>query len=613
MKRALTILCLLMAIPLHHIIASPAYPYPISYKQPDGSTLTITLKGDEHVKWAISEDGYTLLRDKKGYFEYANTDGRGYLVPSGRIARDVAKRTVNDVNFLSSISKGLGYAQKQISMLKSLRSIQTDIQSKSFPTTGQRKLVCILIGFTDVAFTKTKQDFENLFNQIGYTANNATGSVKDYYLEDSYGQFDLTVTVAGPYTAAHDMAYYGANDSDGNDTNPQALVTEAVTLANNDVNFADFDNDNNGKVDGVYVIYAGYGEEAGASADAIWAHAWSIPPITLDGVVVSDYSCSAELSGASGTNITSIGVICHEFGHVLGAPDYYDTDNSSSGGSFTGTGKWDIMAGGSWNNNGITPAHHNAYTKTYIYGWGQPTVLTSTQSVTVLPAETSNNSFYQINTQTPGEFFLMENRQQSGFDGAIPGHGLIIYHVSSSIAPAIQDNTINVGAPQLMYPVCASALVNPSSTPSSYGYINSAGCPFPGSQLKTSFTDATTPSAQSWLKENTNTPITNIQESATTNAITFNVTIDATGVENISHTFGATTFPNPFSSDLTVSAESPIKNITVYDITGKTILNIPVNLENSKNIGTSNFAKGYYLIKVTDANNNVSTIKTVKQ
>eukprot|EP00825_Cyclidium_porcatum_P024377 TRINITY_DN26811_c0_g1_i1.p2 TRINITY_DN26811_c0_g1~~TRINITY_DN26811_c0_g1_i1.p2 ORF type:complete len:151 (-),score=20.99 TRINITY_DN26811_c0_g1_i1:47-499(-) len=131
---------------------------------------------------------------------------------------------------------------------------------KSFPTTGSRKLVCILIGFTDKAFTKTKLDFENLYNQVGYTVDGATGSVSDFYKENSYNQLNLSVTVAGPYTAANNMAYYGANDAFGDDVKPEALVTEAVNLANSSVNYADFDNDLDGTVDGVYIIYAGYGD-----------------------------------------------------------------------------------------------------------------------------------------------------------------------------------------------------------------------------------------------------------------------------------------------------------------------------------------------------------------
>ena len=203
--------------------------------------------------------------------------------------------------------------------MKSIWDIKSTEGQKAFPTTGNRKLICILIGFKDKAFTKTKTDFDNLFNQVGYNAGGATGSVKDFYLENSYNQFNLTVDVAGPYTASQNMSYYGANDASGNDVRPRELVLEAINFADPTVNFANYDNDNDGTVDGVYIIYAGYGEEAGGGANAIWAHAWQISPVVRDGKTISKYSCSAELRGSSGTTITAIGVICHEFGHVLGA------------------------------------------------------------------------------------------------------------------------------------------------------------------------------------------------------------------------------------------------------------------------------------------------------
>ena len=501
-------------------VSSPAYPKRIKFAQPDGSTITITLKGDERTKWAITPDGYTLLSNSEGYFEYAIADSRGYMVPSGVKAKDVEKRTSEDKEILAKTKKGLFYSIEQQQMLKSIYAIKAKEARKSFPTTGNRKLVCILMGFKDKAFTKTQSDFDNLFNQINYTANGATGSVKDYYLENSYDQFNLTVTVAGPYTADNNMSYYGGNDSNDNDKNPEALVTEAVTKADPAVNYADFDNDGDGYVDGVYVIYAGYGEEAGAPASTIWAHAYHITDKTLDGKIIKNYSCSAELSGSSGTTITAIGVICHEFGHVLGAPDYYDT-NYETNLEFAGTGEWDLMAGGSWNNDGITPAHHNAYTKVMVYGWGTATTLNDGTSVTIPSSKTNANAFYRVNTATTNEYYLIENRQKTGFDAYTPGHGLLIYHVSKDVISHYNSNDINAKAPQLMYPVCASATTNPGSTASTYGNINSGGCPFPGTSNKTSLTDATTPSMKSWLGVATNKPITNISENTGTGVITF--------------------------------------------------------------------------------------------
>lgn len=499
--------------------AVQANPDPVEYKLPDGNFLTVILKGDEKVRWATTVDGYTILRNKEGFFEYAIQSKEGNLSLSGIRASNVEKRSEKENQLLKSVAKGLRYSQTQTQMMKSIWDIKQQETQKSFPTTGERKLICILMGFKDLAFTKTKEDFNALFNQVGYNANGATGSVRDYYLENSWGQFDLTVTIAGPYTASNNMAYYGGNDSNDNDSNPRELAREAVLLADADVDYNDFDNDNDGRVDGIYIIFAGYGEEAGASNDAIWSHAWAFSETYVDGVKASRYSCSPELRGNTGSNLTSIGVICHEFGHVLGAPDYYDTDYEASGGEFPGTGKWDMMAGGSWNNEGITPAHHNGFTKTYIYNWAPVTTLESGNTITLTNAIVEKNNFYRINTTTPGEFFLIENRNQLGFDSKIPGSGMVVYHVHKDVFKS--GNKINASAPQKMYPVCANAGQNPTSLPSSYGNVNSSGMPFPGSGNVTSFTENTKRSMISWDGEKVSKPITNIKRDNTTGHITF--------------------------------------------------------------------------------------------
>ncbi len=495
--------------------AVTAYPYPIEFTQPDGSKITVLLKGDEKIRWAETSDGYSLLFNKTATYEYAMTDENKDMILSGIQARNPEDRSNKEIDFLKTIPKKLFYSSAQIQLMKSVWEVYQTESQYAFPTSGSRNLVCILIGYQDKAFTKTQTDFNNLFNQINYTTGGATGSVKDYYLENSYNQLNLSVTVVGPYTASNTLAYYGANDVNGNDVKPRELITEAVNLADPAVNYANFDNDNDGNVDGVYVIYAGYGEEAGGGANAIWAHAWAIPTVTLDGKNINSYSCSPELSGNSGTAITNIGVICHEFGHVLGASDFYDIDGSANG-QYAGTGNWDLMANGSWNNGGKTPAHHNAFTKTMVYAWASNTMLSSGSQITLNNAAENSNSYYRFNTTTSNEYFLIENRQQLKFDAYIPGHGMIIYHVDEDFINLMPS--INTDNHQGMYPVCADATGNP---PTTYGNINSGGCPFPGTGGKTSFTDATTPYSKSWAVNNTAKPITGISENNINKTVSF--------------------------------------------------------------------------------------------
>jgi M6 family metalloprotease-like protein len=519
MKKVLVILAFLCVVA--GLFAVPAYPGLINFIQPDGSELEIYLKGDEKVKWAETTDGYSILFNRDGFYEYATLNQNNDMVPSGIRVNEIHLRNQTEIDFLNRTSKHLFYNEEQISTMVQIWNIYDRENTRAFPTTGNRKLICILIGFTDKAFTKTQSDFNNLFNQVGYSIDGATGSVKDYYLQNSYNQFNLTVDVAGPYTASNNMAYYGANDANGDDVRPDVLAREAAQLANPHVNYADYDNDNDGAVDALYIIYAGYGEEAGGPANAIWAHAWAFSTITLDGKTLSRYSCSAELRGSSGTGLTRIGVICHEFGHVLGAPDYYDT-NGPTGGSFTGTGSWDLMAGGSWNNGGATPAHHNGFTKVVYYNWATVTTLTAATTVTLNNAAQNSNSFYRINTTTANEYFFIENREKHLFDNALPGSGMMIYHVHKDVISAGNSNNINVGHPQKMYPKSQNATTNPTSTPSSYGSINLSTCAWTGaSGTKTAFTDTSTPHSKSWAAANTAKPITNITRNATAKTVTF--------------------------------------------------------------------------------------------
>ena len=523
--------------------AAPAVPYPVTMKQPDGTEITVKLKGDENVNWMESMDGYSLMYGKDKSIVYAIQNEKGDMVPSDVVFQEATLKSTELSAFLGGVKKGLRYSPSQIEVFRKISEIEQKTHSSSSPnlraTVGQAKAICALIGFSDKPFTHTVAEFEQLMNQVGYSANGAKGSVQDFYKENSYGKLELVVTVVGPYTAANELKYYGEKNGNQNDKNARELAQEAATFAFNDpaVNPADYDNDGDGLIDTFHFLYAGYGQEAGGGEDCIWAHKSGFSPaLTFGTKRLSIYSCSPELRGNSGNNVTNIGVICHELCHVFGAPDYYDT-NDEQGGDFLGTGNWDLMAGGSWNGpsgsntGGISPAHINMYQK-IVFGWVTPTELAAEATVSGMLNSAENPVAYIVRTTTPGEYFILENRQRVKFDTNVPGSGLLIYRVSSK---ASGNSVSNSTHPQQVYPVCASSMIAiPNSDPSSYGSINSSGCPFPGSTGNTAFSDYSTPSAKSWAGNNTSRPITEIKEE--NQLVSFSFMKSGATVSNVSTT-----------------------------------------------------------------------------
>lgn len=602
-------LVLLLGIPLA-AFASPAYPGLIKKKQPDGTIVYLYLKGDEKVHWMETEDGYSLLYDKNQNIVYAVSDEKGNLIPSSVKAQDVSLRSAETESFLKKIPKKLNYSTTQVNTLKSIwnrtqkSSSETRVGLRA--AVGEARAVCALISFPDKPLVKTREEFELLMNQTGYSASGAKGSVKDYYLENSYGNLDLTITVAGPYTVSKNGAYYGENDANGDDKaqRVQEFAMEAARLVFRDpaINPADYDNDLDGFIDAFHIIFAGYGEEAGADANSIWAHEYGFAPLTFGNKKLNVYSCSPELRGNSGNNITHIGVICHELGHIFGAPDFYDTDGTESNGQFEGTGKWDLMASGSWNNNGASPAHINMYQKIK-FGWVNPFVLNQPQVITDMPNSVENAVAYRYNTATPGEYFVLENRQKIGFDQYVPGSGLLIYRVSVTNEDIFQ-NKVNASHPQKVYPICASAWTDPIETPFSYGSINTAGCPFPGSSNTTSFTDYTFPSAQSWNKTNTGKPLTEIQEQGKKISFRFAMS-DVEPVTNLQITNEG--------QEVHFSWNKPSDEATAYNIYRNNQLLIKIVGKNNTSYTQSNVNPGSYNYCLTALYNNEESAPVCKE
>ena len=515
--------------------------------QPDNSKIIVKIQGDEKVNWLESKEGYTLLRNNEKYVVYATQDANGNLIPSNYKYYATTKQ-LNSMqnaelqNFLANTPKKMRYSNSQIETMLQVWKTKNYIQNKlenefqnSNAVAGTRKYLVILMSYKDLKFTKTKEEYNDIFNKENYQGAAGIGSVRDYFYQNSYGKFTPEFTIAGPYTANNNMAYYRDRGRE--------LAREAVRQVyfEETINFADFDNTKNGMVDAVTIIFAGYGRENG-TPDAIWSHASitidninDTPPF-YDGKEILRYCCFPELRGNSGNIISAIGVACHEFTHTLGAPDYYDTDYGTNG-QYTGAGDWCLMASGCWNGWGTTPSHINIFQKTML-GWVEPEILSTVNKAVIdMPNSAEHPVAYQIPTNTNNEFFILENKQRVGFDRLLPGSGLLIWHVHSEFDATY--NCVNCTHPQKMYPVCASSnFATPTVEPASYGNINSAGCPFPGSTDNTSFTDNSTPSARSWRGTNNYRPITNITENNL--LISFNFTGRPDAIFNIPYSYNFT-------------------------------------------------------------------------
>ena len=486
------------------VLAVPADTTMKSKKQSDNRLLDFYLIGDEFVNFGRTLDGYTLLLNENGDYCYAYHDVNGNLLPSTHLAANQNLRTKTEQEFLLTINKCLTFSQTQITEKRQpFQKIETN-----YPTIGENNLLIILVSFADRAFTYTREDFDSLTSQPGYSRNGATGSVKDYYYDVSFGQLELNPTVVGPYTLSQPMAYYGATGPSFSDVNPKEMIAEACALADNEIDFSQFDMNNDGIVDAVHVIFAGAGEASTGETDAIWPHRWNFYPsdsfnITFDGVSLKDYSCSAEKMGSG---MDGIGTICHEFGHVLGLPDLYDTDYAGSGGQATAINTWSIMASGSYNNYSNTPASFTAYEK-YRLNWLQLDTL-EVAGEYVLPPLMDSNKAYIITSPYEDEFFVFENRNQSSWDTYVPNSGGLIFHVKRE-----GDYNINCDPNYQKYDIEEADRNDDDNT--------LATDVFPSAQYNNFFADYSQPNSILWNGESLNKPITRITRDTSDNCIRF--------------------------------------------------------------------------------------------
>lgn len=304
-RNLIFVACLATALlsPLGKAVAMPAYPKPITVTQPDGMMVTVCLRGDERLNWAQTTDGYTLLRNEDGYWTFARQDRHGNLVASSLVYDNTSVLARKH-----GIKPNLKFSNVQMAKAAARQKSRNDMMvDGTFPSTGKRKLLLLLVNYSDTKPTFSRQDFDRMMNEKGY---GGIGSFRDYYLEQSYGKLDIDVTVTDWITLPKPKGTYGPDGA-------PYMIYDALSLVTDTLNLKDYDNDGDGILDGLAVIHQGTGQEASANANDIWSHSAIIYGQTFDGVSVRRYTIEPELLAK---NISTIGVICHEFGHALGAP-----------------------------------------------------------------------------------------------------------------------------------------------------------------------------------------------------------------------------------------------------------------------------------------------------
>ena len=516
-KKTTTTILLTMVATL--LFAIPARKKPFTLTQVDGSTMTVRLVGDETMHYYTTLDGTPLVKGANGmyrpatYFETQNIKAKH--------AQRISKRNAARVKRAAARRAKGTY-------------------------TGEKRGLVILVNFKDVKMksTSTPQAFNDLFNKEGYNKNDHIGSVRDYFLAQSYGQLTIDFDIVGPYTLSKNMEYYGENDVDeegdpieGSDLHPGEMISEALHMANADVNYKDYDWDGDGEVDQVYVLYAGYNEAQGAAEHTIWPHEWTLQDakyygdgsgaLTLDGVRLDTYACSSELIDMTGSTITTIGTAVHEFSHCLGLPDFYDTENQTN----FGLDCWSVMCGGSYNGPeewGEVPAGYTSYERMYA-GWLTPVELNSPCIINDMkPISSTPEAYIIYNDNNKNEYYMLENRQEEGFDTYVYGHGMLVIHVDYS-KQAWEENTVNNIADHQRCTIIPADNQFMTGSYNGQKYATGsdlAGDPYPGTSKNNALTDTSKPAAKLY---NANTsgkkymgkPIENIAESKGLISFTF--------------------------------------------------------------------------------------------
>lgn len=436
--------------------AVPARPGLFRITQPDGTVLAVRQVGDEYLHFTLTDDGKILTYDRAtGFYNYGRVDETsGKVADTGVRARNAVERTAEDEAVMTAFSD-IDYYRIDAAAEKTRRlkraanngALQMKMPSRSgdglvqkglgllagsgkFPRTGNIRGLVILAETADVRFDSGHAGYQgkapgdyirSMIRDDGFSLNGSSGSATEYLIRNSNGLFNPDFDVIGPVMLPGKMSFYGRGEYD---ENAGQMIVDACKAADPYVNFKDYDNDGDGKVDFVFVIYAGESENPG-NIDAIWPHASDVSGwnVELDGVNMDRYACGNEIESGQPNGA---GTFLHEFSHVMGLPDLYVVGADYH----TNTPMlWSVMDVGCYNNNSRTPPVYSSFERLAL-GWIDPEILTPGEAANLVldPMDETGQACIAL-TDDDYEYFLFENRQQQGWDTYLPGHGMIAWHI----------------------------------------------------------------------------------------------------------------------------------------------------------------------------------------
>lgn len=484
----------------------------------NGTQVSVELRGDEYLSWWEGTDGtaYRTTATDENVFEAFDLEAqkpaaaaRRARTEQGRVAR--LARVKNSLKGADDKMRGLGGDHITYKGVKKGLVVLVDFKNKKFADGHDLEYYKNVIN---------GKDFTN--EEEGYV-----GSVRDYFLAQSNGQFELDFDVVGPVTMSKNYGYYGNDGAYQKDEKVYEMIKEACDGIQDQVNLKDYDWDGDGEADQVFFLYAGLGQASGGSAGTIWPHEsqllyWPCGVLSYSTGKINTYACANELQpetqGSSRYISAGIGTICHEFSHCLGFADMYDT----SGGGAYGMAVFDVMDQGSYNGNGFVPCNYTAFERIYA-GWVEAIELDAPATVKDMKSVSDyGRPFIMYNYKNTNEYFLLENRQNTGWDKGLYGsNGLLIVHVNYVPSRWI-NNTVNVITGTGNNRIQCCTVVNADGSRDMSDFYSLQGDLYPyevkGVTMNDEFTDDSEPAAKLYNKNSDNSyylgiPITQIKRS----------------------------------------------------------------------------------------------------